>query len=658
MPSQSRRTRRSDADTRSVRRGWALTMYLLVSVACGILVAGLALPALLVGTVVYHSAGSWWGSIDNTPPDDTVPQRSHMLDRNGNVIATWYDLNRQPVAANQIPQVMKNAQVSIEDTRFYEHGALDPKGFARALVHGGSAGGGSSITQQYVKNLRLYNADNTSGQEEATAHTLGRKLQELRMAMHLEQTMTKDQILAGYLNTVAFGDGTYGVEAASEHYFGHPASQLSLPEAALLAGIVQQPTALNPALHPKASRDKRNIVLSDMLKAHRISQAQFTAAAAAPVTLHVTRQQNGCLDSTYPFFCLQVMSELHAIPSMGATDAARTAAIHRGGLTIKTTLDPRAMRAATNAARSALGNDNQFAAGIAIVQPGTGQVVGIGQNRTVKQTSLVYATSGFQNGSTFKPVTLAAALQDGFNINERMYAPPTFYAGGMNFHNQSAHDAGTMTAGDAIAMSSNTFFVKLETQRTTIAHTQDMARKLGWDIPQDKLLASTTLGVFDVSPVTVANAYATFAAHGTYCTPTWILSMSNSRGRLAQPEGQCHQVMERHIADDVDRALLQTIGGSNPNRTGAKLGIGRPALGKTGTTENNAAVWFAGGTPQYTSAVWVGDPRGGGSHPVNTIRMYGSYTSDVFGATTAGPIWQQTMTSVMNGLPVKSFNLD
>lgn len=657
MSSPSRRTRRTRSAPSSVRRGWALVVFLLVSLACGVLVAGFALPALLVGHEASKATGAWWGSIDNSPPDDLVPQRSVMLDRNGHQIATWYDLNRQPIPAAQIPKVMKNAQVSIEDTRFYEHGALDPKGFARALVHGGSAGGGSSITQQYVKNLRLYNASNSNGQQEATAHTLGRKLQELRMAMHLEQTMSKDQILSGYLNTVAFGDGTYGVEAASEHYFGHAASKLTLPEAALLAGIVQQPTGLNPVLHEKASRDKRNIVLADMLKANRITRAQYTAAIAAPVKLHVTKQPNGCSVSKYPYFCFQVLNELHNAASLGNTAAKRNLAIKRGGLTVRTTLDPKAMSAAQSSAKEALGNDNQFAAGVAIVQPGTGQVVGVGQNRTLSQTSVLFATSGFQNGSSFKPITLASALKDGWDIHRRMYAPPTIYAGGATFHNDAANDAGTMDAGNAMAISSNTFFVKLETQYTSVKHVQALATQLGWTFPANMVgAAATTLGVADVSPVTVANAYATFAARGKYCTPTWILSMTNSRGAVAPPPSNCHQVLTTGEADDVNSALLQTIGGSNPYRTGAKLGIGRPAIGKTGTTESSSAVWFVGGTPQYQTAVWVGDPRGGFSHPVRGARIYGSYVSDGFGASVAGPIWRATMIKMMSGLPVESFH--
>lgn len=635
----------------------AIWQFIAVSLVAGLFASLLGVPQALFAARSVRSGLSVWASMPRELPLNATPQRSQILDRDGKVFATFFSENRVDLESNQIAQVMKDAQVSIEDHRFYSHGAIDAQGLARALVGniatGGEYGGGSTLTQQYVKNVLLNMAETPEEAEAATERTIGRKLREMRYALGVEEKLTKDEILTGYLNIANYGDGAYGVGAAAQHYFGVPASKLNLNQAATLAGIVQNPSN-NPVANMSGARARRNDVLLAMLRDEKITQDEFDATTEAPIELNVTQPANGCLTSQYPYFCQQVRNIISTDPVFGKTQEQRDRVLYQGGLTIRTTLDPKAMKAANDAATRALGNDNQFAAGVAIVQPGTGHVVGIGQNRTFKQTQVSFATSRFQNGSTFKPVTLAAAMEGGWDISKTLDAPTTITKAGKKFGNHGPA-AGTMDAARALAISSNTFFVKMETEVTTIPKVQEMARRLGWRIPDNVTgeEAATTLGVYDVSPVETANAYATFAAHGVYCKPTYITAMTGPKGPMAIPDPECHQELEPGVADTIANALTETI--AQPYGTGHNLGIDRPAMGKTGTTEGNSSVWFAGGTPQYQVAVWIGDPRGGFKYPVEQLRMYGSTMGGVFGSTAAGPIWRETMRTLHEDVPVENF---
>ncbi|MGN6751958.1 MAG: transglycosylase domain-containing protein, partial [Intrasporangium sp.] len=326
-----------------------LTAFVCVAVLLGVLGAGLAAPSVAGLGKLAEAGDNAFNSLPSSFTINPLAQGSQILASDGTVIATPQDEDRRVVPLSQIAPIMRKAQVAIEDSRFYEHGAIDPEGIARALLQDARSGaatqGASTLTQQFVK-MSLQEQALAAGQnaaaEAATAKTLVRKLTELRYATALEQTWSKDQILTGYLNLAYYGDGAYGVEAAAEHYFGVQASQLTLPEAATLAGVVRSPSATDPATQPKAAQARRNVVLDRMHELGIISTAAWTKAKAHPLAkdINITQQPSTCAASPYPYFCEFIIPWLERQPALGPTVQARHDLLFRGGLTIHTTLDP------------------------------------------------------------------------------------------------------------------------------------------------------------------------------------------------------------------------------------------------------------------------------------------------------------------------------
>ncbi len=671
LPSSVSAPRRASA-TRRISR---LPRLLGWSAVAGVAVAGLAAPFVLPPAYAARQAVYVWQDLPtDLPLDAQLPQRSVLTDRAGKSFAVFYGQNRTPVTLAQVSPSVVDALLATEDDRFYEHGALDPAALVRAALRNRSGGvqGGSGITQQYVKNLLLTQA--TSAEEEAkvTEQTLDRKVRELKLAVALEEKLSKDEILERYLNTVNFGDGAYGIGAAALHYFAVPAAKLDISQSALLVGILKSPTRYNPVDNPGPSLERRNVVLARMRDSGRIDATQYAEARAGEVTLTITDPVQGCGASTYPFFCQWVIDAIAADKTFGATPEARQELLYRGGLTIRTTLDPAAMAAAQSAADRALAPGNRVATGIAVVAPGTGEVLAIatnkrwGRNAAKGQTQLVLAARpAYQPGSNFKPITLATALEQGFSLSTRFDTPDGYKPAAMNypqggFHNDNDRNNGVLDAYQATARSVNTWYVQLE-ERYGVIPVADMAARLGITslprtgkraiTPRD---ASLTLGAYEVSPLEMATVYATFASGGIACRPVGITSMTDRFAvTLPVPAAGCRRVLTPYVAaavTDVMRGVLSSGG------TGAGLGLGaRPAAGKTGTTNSSAATWFSGFTPQYAVAVWIGDPRGGQKYPLRNIEAYGRTYGKVFGRTVAGPIWQDTMLALHGRTPVESF---
>lgn len=639
----------------------------LSGVAGLLLAAGLTPAVMTAGAAVNAGHDYWSDDLSSTLPTEQAPQRSVILAADGSKIAEFFSENRHNVTFEQIAPIARKAIVAIEDDRFYSHGPIDPRGTLRALANNSSdAGGrqgGSTLTQQYVKNVLLNAAVTKEEKRKATEISLRRKLQELKLAGVVEQKMTKDQILTGYLNIAYFGDGAYGIETAAQHYFKVPASRLSTLQAATLAGLVQNPVGYAPTQHPKAATTRRNLVLGRMRDTGVITAAQAKELREKPLGLNVSNPDNGCTSSRYPFYCQWVRETLSTDPVFGATQAERDAFLYRGGLTIKTHLQPKVMDAVQRVADEALGRDNAFATALAVVQPGTGQVLGFAQNRVWGsgdgRTQVVYpASRTFQPGSTFKPITYAAGLENGFPVNGSIDAPVVFRTplSARGIRNDSKADAGWMNAGTATARSSNTWFASLEVQ-TGVRKVAQMADRLGMSMRKNVVEAdiATTLGVDSASPLDMASVYATFAAHGRACRPVGIASITDSSGqKVDAPSADCHQAIRPGIADAVTAALAQTVDGTDPARTGKGLGIGRPVAAKSGTTENNVAAWFTGYTPQAATAVWIGDPDRPIDHPVRSVSVYGRRVSG-YGARAAGPVWQNAMRAIMAGQPVQQF---
>ncbi len=673
------------------RRQHRLRRFLVASVLLGILVTGVTIPVTAAVGLASRNAVNHFENLPSTLAIPPTPERSIILASDGSVIATFYSQNRVDVSITSIATVMQQAIVAIEDSRFYLHGGVDVHGLLRALASNGTSGdiqqGGSTITQQYVKNVLITTADTAAAQNAARARTLDRKLQEARYAIALEKQLTKQQILDDYLNIAYFGDGAYGVEEASRHYFGVHASALTLAQAATLAGIVQNPSGYAPTLHPQASKTRRGEVLDRMVQLGYITAAQAAPAKSASTAslLHVVLTPNGCVTSYAPYFCDYVRRVLLTNPAFGATAQAREDLVNTGGLTIRTTLSPTMQKAAQAQVNKQIPptDKSHLGTSVVMVEPGTGAIRAMAENRTwgggKGQSTYNYSVDNnmgglgdMQAGSTFKAFTIAAALEAGYTPDTVIRAPGvrTF----TNFQNcktgqifppytvTNSTGAGTFTMAQATALSINTYFVQLEKQVGLCGPTQ-IASALGVHDGSKKpqsisqlAVPSFTLGSMSVSPLTMANAYATFAAHGMFCQPTAITAVTDRSGKsITVPSSSCTQAIPAGVADEVTQLLVGVIDGHIKGRTGGALSLGRPAAGKTGTTNENTAVWFIGYTPQIATAVWVGDPRGGFLHPIQGITVNGKYVAHGYGSVLAGPIWKATMEAALQDLPPLPF---
>jgi membrane peptidoglycan carboxypeptidase len=680
------------------------------SVVLGLLGAGLMMPSVAATGAVARKAVSIFDSLPGEFTQNPLSQQSRILASDGSLIATPYDENRIIVPLSQIAPVMRQAQIAIEDSRFYEHGGIDPQGVGRALIsnlRGGSTQGASTLTQQYVKITLQENAlrnQDTKAAQAATARSYTRKLQELKYAVTLEKTLTKDQILQGYLNLVYYGGQAYGVEAAARHFFGVNASQLNLPQAATLAGLVQAPSATDPIRSPAKALARRNVVLDRMHTLKLISDAAWQSAKKAKMVIHTLPAQNSCALSPYPYFCNYIKEWLLQDPALGANRAARTQRINEGGLTIQTSLDPKIQAAAQQQINAQIPpgsqmNGTNIGAAAAIIQPGTGDVLALAQNTTYAlttspgKTSVNYAvdsryggSGGFAFGSTAKMFAVATALTSGMPINSIIYARPADATSPALFYhadyppgdkcavfpgtvwpvrNDEGSTSGNISLTDATAFSVNTAFAGL-VAKLGACKVRDMMTNLGLHRGNDGKPIGTdpksgtntgpsaiTLGSDSVAPLTLASSYATIASGGTYCVPSPVVAISTADHKLLPlPKGQCRKALEPSVANGVAQILQAVI--AKGTGAGNELAGGRPAAGKTGTTDSEKQSWFVGFTPQFTTAVWVGTPYSpqGMSNLQLGNKFYGG---PIFGATVAAPTWKLIMDQISAGMPILNF---
>ncbi|MFA1541201.1 penicillin-binding protein [Actinomadura monticuli] len=653
----------------------------------GVLVALMLLPTACTAGVGARDTARWF---DSEPVDMTtsgVPQRSTILAADGSKIATFFYQNRVDVPLDKIAPVARQAVLAIEDSRFYEHGAIDMQGTLRAFASNLSSGqvtqGGSGITQQYVKNLLLTQADNDEERAAAKEVTAARKIRELRYAVAVEEKFSKDEILRRYLNIAYYGDGAYGIEAAARHYFSKRASKLDLAEAALLAGVIRYPYAYDPIRHPGEARQRRDTVLDRMAELGWIDRGKVDEAKSRPIELDVDNVRSGCVTARAAFFCDYVQREILTNRVFGETAKEREKLLKRGGLTIRTTMDPRAQKAAQRAVDQHVPPKNSAhkAAAEAMVEPGTGEIKAmvvdreLGPDKERGKTWINFAADaahgssiGMQAGSTFKAFTLAAALDEGMPFGTRLMAPRAFTPVGfrdcrgdrVGDPGASLRNAADGEGGKEFSLvtgthhSVNTFFLALE-KEVGLCDTVKMAERLGMKQANGKPLEqypAFTLGFNPVSPLRLAAAYAAFGARGRYCEPLAIKEIKDASGhRLKVPGRHCEQVIDEGVADAVNYVLQGVL----TKGTARGMGIGRPAAGKTGTVDNFSAAWFAGYTPDLAAAVWVGDPRGGYRYPMDSLCMDGTCYGSVFGATIPAPIWQQSMSGALLGTAATPF---
>jgi membrane peptidoglycan carboxypeptidase len=640
------------------------------ALVAGVLISLLALPGIGSAGMAARDAAD---SFQNLPDDFSLqppPERTTVYSADGQVIAQFYYHNRESVRLDQVAPIMQKAIVAIEDSRFFQHGPLDMKGSVRALVtnaqDGGIKQGGSSLTQQYVKNLLVENAKSDKDAQAAKAPNFGRKLRELRYAVNVEKRLTKEQILEGYLNIAYFGSGAYGAQAAAQYYFSKDASKLTLPEAALLAGVTNSPYAYDPEINPKGATDRRNTVLYRMADLKWITKQQADAAAASPIKLHIKKPKTDCADSKAPFFCEYVKDEILGNSAFGKTSADRTRLLYRGGLTIRTTLDMKAQKAAQKALSKRPSHSKT--ATETMVKPRTGEIKAMvvskdyGDNRKKGLTTLNLAAdyahgynSGYSAGSTFKIFTLAAALEQGINVGTTLPAPNTTTVNG--FTDCKGTNLGPWTLGNAETSkrksanlqsgtwdSINTFFAYLE-QRVGVCDAVKMAQNFGMKRANGqplKLIPSQVLGTNEIDVTHLAAAYAGFAARGQYCTPVAITDVTDAKGnKIKVPRTQCSTGVSSETADEVTKILQGVL----TNGTGAGMGIGRPAAGKTGTCEEHSCALFAGYTPDLAAVVWYGDPAA----------PFGNESPGIYGRN-IGSIWQASMEGALRGVKPSSFH--
>jgi membrane peptidoglycan carboxypeptidase len=667
-----------------------------LSAVGGLLAAALVLPAVAAVGIFTRNEANKFNTL-KTGSMSQLPERSEILDSKGRLIAYYYPggVDREPVTFTQIAPVMRKAIVAIEDSRFYQHGAIDFRGTLRALVNDVQhkpVQGGSTLTQQYVKNALILTAPNPQMAQAASSDTLSRKIKELRLAIEVENNMSKDQILAAYLNAAFFGTSygnqAWGVGAAAERYFDTTAKNLTLTQSALLAGMVENPVADDPVAHPETALKRRNTVLVRMAQLGDITKAQAMAASQQPLGLKLSTLQTGCTSGSAKsaaFFCDYVVS---LMKDNSAFSAAWKVLNSSGGLKIYTTLSRRDQHAAKSAVNYMVPqppnglNPGGNAASEVLIRPGTGQVLAIANDRSYgtgrHQTTQNYAVNsqynggvGVQTGSSSKLFVLLTALEQGvpFGFVQSVPAATTLTGftncagapagvgnagpGSYTLINDSPSEKGRFTLYLATTQSVNIYYAMLE-RKVGLCNVVKTAQALGvrradgkslmkWDghSPPADDLPSFTLGSVNVSPMSMAAAYATVAARGIYCRPIAVNKILTRTGqKLPVQSAGCHRVLSPAVADAASYILQGVL----TTGTAAGLGIGRPAAGKTGTSDNFDFAAFGGYTPALAGYVSVFNPVSPIDHPMSgTGSCYRlGCPGEMFGADAPAHVWQMT----------------
>ena len=608
-----------------------------LSAASLALLAGAASALLGAGEVAPVS------DIDLNP----LSQRSVVLAADGSLLAVLHrEENRASVPLEQVPQVVVDAVLAIEDRQFYDHGGMNLRATGRALATNVSAGdvlqGGSTITQQLVKNALL-----TPKQD------LRRKLEEAVLAIRLEDQMTKDQILERYLNTVYFGNGAYGVQAAAEMYFGVDAEDLDQGQAALLAGLIRNPIGYDPFTAPELAQERRDLVV-DRLVAEGLADEE-AAASIREAPVPTERRNLDLLPKPEDYFVEEVTQRLLDDPRLGETPNERYSSLFRGGLTIKTTLDPRLQTIAEQAVAEIVpeGQD-EFTASVVSVEPGTGAVRALVGGRGFETDKYNIATQGVgqQPGSSFKPFVLAAAFEQGISpratIDGRgpcQFDNPGGFPDPYEVENFEGSAGGVLDLTSATRSSVNCAYVRLG-KIVGLDKVVETAARLGITTALEPDL-SLPLGSREVLPIDMAGAYAAFAADGMHHQPYLVEEVVDQQGEILMSgatEGV--QAISPSTAHQVTGVLEGVVSGGTATR--ARFADRRPAAGKTGTTSAYSDAWFVGYVPQLATAVWMGSPEG-------NLEMTNVGGVRVTGGSYPARIWQAFMGPALEGQEAMDF---
>lgn len=694
----------------------ALLSFLLLCGVGGGLLAAMAIPVAATSGTAANAVTRIFDDLPTEISFTEPSEQSVILAADGSHIATFYSENRIVVSSEDISQFIKDAAVAIEDERFYQHNGIDAQGIIGAAfttLTGGGLAGGSTITQQYVKNALIEEgriAGNDAMINSATERSIARKINEARFAIAVENQMTKDQILTGYLNVAQFGPSQWGVEAASQYYYSKPASEVTLEQAAMLVGITQAPGRWDPVRNPNDAKVRRDTVLGSMYGNGYITRDQLDAAAAVPIEdmLNVTPSRNGCEDAgTSAYFCEYVVKEVLNSELLGETREERIQKLYRGGLVIHTTIDPAEQQMAFDAltAQIPVGDPSGISMAMSTVEPNTGHIRAMVQNTTFGNPTEEdpYATkvnanvgedhgggAGFQPGSTFKIFTLVEWLASGHSAYERVNgannqvyerdqwiipcAPG--YADRAEPGNNEGAGWGMMSVTDATKNSVNTAYMNMSSKLDQCA-ILDLAKEmgvergtLGTQAEVDRLTNAglqaevgqplplepfpiQVLGITPVTPLSMANSMATLAAEGNACeVQSWTKISDTSGETIAEQTPNCRQVLDRETAR-ATTSVLTSVPTSSGTGYRAILDGGRQSAGKTGTTNNAWHAWYVGYTPQLATAVWTGHMTGNIS--MTHVTVNGNYIETLFGSTLPAPAFKQFMDAALAGEPNENF---
>ncbi len=664
-----------------------------VSALCGVLAAGLLVPAAAAAGTAASGSIQFFDDLPSELQAGALAEPSKIYANDGSLIATLYEENRQPIKLDQVSPTMIDAMLAIEDDRFYEHGGVDVQGVIGALASNLTSGtnrGASTITQQYVNSVIIdTNLQNKQEVVLSGNKDYGDKLREMKLAIAVEKQLSKDEILEGYFNIVPFSGTTFGVQAASKFFFNVDASQLNIPQAALLAGVVNGPSVYSPTGNPELALQRRNIVIRAMLDKGRITQEEHDAAVATELGLNITPVPSNCTGAVQaPYFCDYVMHLILNDERYGATTEDRQKLLYRGGLSINTTLDPEIQNAAQTAVNETANPDTtdpEIGHSMVSMEPRSGKILSMAQNTRYTPeegagNSVINfnvdlnqdgdpnkplgGMGGFQPGSTYKPFTVAAWLDAGKTLNTTLNGSKRTYPAGHSWNasclpggrygipepwtpiNYGDTNYKTTTVIDGLANSLNTITMA-EINQLDLCKFQEMAfasgihngkSASGENEPLEVNPPSSFGGGGDASPLAMATGFATFAAEGLKCEPRALESVTAADGRSFEvPAQECTQVMKKEVAQGVNAATQQVM----TKGSGYYLQNGRPVAGKTGTNDFRSQTWFMGYTTGMVTASWLGNHVWGNERgSMEGKQIGGQVYPEIDGSKIAGPSWK------------------
>lgn len=627
------KNRRKQRQTRAHPATWAFFFALLALALCG---AGAYFG-------IMRLANTWTADLPRIDDAEAFnyAQESVVYAADGSTLLARFQLEkRDPVEYDQISPYVLQGTVDTEDVRFYQHNGADLVGIARAVLNnltGGSLEGASTITQQLMRNTVL--------SQEATDITFERKVREIQLAVEFEKERTKDEILVMYLNTINYGDGCYGIEAAAQNYFQVSAADLTLGQAAALVGIPQSPESLNPKNNLEACQQRRNVVLDRMLSAGHITQEEHDAARAEPLTLNPAPEAPFDGIYAYPHFTSYVRDKLLEDDNAYGCSYAE---LFEGGLTIYTTLDPTLQQQAEAARDAQLARmPTELDAALVAIDPQTGYVRAMVGGKDYGsdefgQVNLATGTGGTgrQAGSSFKAFTLAAAIKAGIDPKTLIdCTSPMTLSGGTRIENFGNADYGIRSIQRATAVSSNTGYVRLiqEVGPQTVV---DLAHEMGIESELDAV-PTLTLGASSVTPLEMASAYATLAAGGVHRDPVVITKIVNADGEVVyEAPDTSERVLSEEVSGAVTSVLRTVFESSEGTAYGSGPSNGQPVAGKTGTSDDFVDHWLVGYSPTLSCATWIGNPAGSIATP--------SWLS-------CNAFWHDFMSAALSGTPIQPF---